>query len=333
MDSQKIDSLLRKSVDCFLDETKDIYKSLERLNKLKQKENQQTKQPKDTDVGYNQVPMSYASNSGGFQRSASQKYNYRKGNNDQDSRLLHIAISPLNSGEKPRSNMNSRVKSNAMLGAHQKQQIPSQSPNFTAPPRYSSLMPNQYGQDQETYYAQIKDHGRPTAHYSFSAPRKSDNLPENYVNQVSTSLNYPAEHRTTLDENQIITERYNTVQISNVPNAINTSPEFQYYSEQDEARSNSQRQIKHSHKSPMVTATKGVASSDKIKYPETHSTEYSPRSKLAHHNLPSVKHPQKNAFNVIEEEHESKASKDFASSQHKKMVHGHIRTHTQVNNS
>lgn len=175
MDSQKIDSLLRHSVDNFINDTNDIYESIERLNHLK-KQDKQAKQVKHIEDKYKTVPATYLNNSLGFQRSASQKYNYKNTGKESDSRFLHI--SPMASNEK-HSNFNTRIKSSKMLNSQYSKQMPGPSQGYNAPPRYSSLMPNQYSNDQDVYYVKpVPKNDRRNTHYSFSAQRRSDQVPE-----------------------------------------------------------------------------------------------------------------------------------------------------------
>jgi hypothetical protein len=83
--------MIRKSVDNFISETKDIGKytlinQFEEAAGIEEFEH----------VNQNQLPVNSQKYHGTFQRSASQKYNYRKSQmKDNETRFLHI--SPLNS--------------------------------------------------------------------------------------------------------------------------------------------------------------------------------------------------------------------------------------------
>lgn len=319
MESQKIDSLLRKSVDNFISDSNDIFESLEKLNKLKQKQNEMRKSHKVNNKGYETAPATYSNPIGNLPRSASQKYNYKRAN-DPDSRFLHI--SPLGSGEKPHSNFNTRVKSNKMLATHYTKPIPTPVHNYIAPPKYNSLMPQHMTQDNEIYYIQnLKDQGRLTAHYSFSSHKRPENINEGFGQHFSNSLNYNSEHHNSLDRNLMNEGRFINQQ-DEADNAVynqkNASPEFQYYAENDEPIS-SQKYTKQTKEQKITSSGK------KIKYPEGRQSE--------NQSYPAMKIPNNfSNYHTINEEVENKDSK-YSHSDSKtkqKANHGHNRNATHV---
>ena len=309
MDSQKIDSLLKKSVDDFISTTNDVYESLEKLNNLKKKENlvRNKIEPK-----HEKVHIPHNNTPAGFQRSASQKYNYRKGIGDPDPRYIHV--SPMGSGKKDRANYNARP-------------LPIPNQNFNMLPRYSSLMPRYAAQEQEVYYVQpLKDHTRQNTHYSFSGPRNSEQMHTTFPNQISNSLNYTV-GQSSVDDNMhdfMINKTHDEF------HPIAASPEFQYYTEGgDEYRPVSQRHMKRPHKtSSMVNNSKIIGSNEKIRYPN-----YKNEGDLQQQNLPHIKIPKQNTYEIIEEEKNFKPDISNSAGKINKNVQGHNRNATYVTSS
>ena len=309
MDSQKIDSLLKKSVDDFISTTNDVYESLEKLNNLKKKENlvRNKIEPK-----HEKVHIPHNNTPAGFQRSASQKYNYRKGIGDPDPRYIHV--SPMGSGKKDRANYNARP-------------LPIPNQNFNMLPRYSSLMPRYAAQEQEVYYVQpLKDHARQNTHYSFSGQRNSEQMHTTFPNQISNSLNYTV-GQSSVDDNMhdfMINKTHDEF------HPIAASPEFQYYTEGgDEYRPVSQRHMKRPHKtSSMVNNSKIIGSNEKIRYPN-----YKNEGDLQQQNLPHIKIPKQNTYEIIEEEKNFKPDISNSAGKINKNVQGHNRNATYVTSS
>ena len=309
MDSQKIDSLLKKSVDDFISTTNDVYESLEKLNNLKKKENLVRNK---IEPRHEKVHIPHNNTPAGFQRSASQKYNYRKGIGDPDPRYIHV--SPMGSGKKDRANYNARP-------------LPIPNQNFNMLPRYSSLMPRYAAQEQEVYYVQpLKDHARQNTHYSFSGQRNSEQMHTTFPNQISNSLNYTV-GQSSVDDNMhdfMINKTHDEF------HPIAASPEFQYYTEGgDEYRPVSQRHMKRPHKtSSMVNNSKIIGSNEKIRYPN-----YKNEGDLQQQNLPHIKIPKQNTYEIIEEEKNFKPDISNSAGKINKNVQGHNRNATYVTSS
>lgn len=244
LDSQKIDALLRRSIDNFIYETKDMSKPRQYEKGMIKKNKRDTF---NNEFDQNQPPKQYNSQGNALPRSASQKYNYKRTPvNDPESRYLHI--SPLNSGSKKSADRFSH-KQPMHPTPPQTQQ------NFNVPPpRYASLMPVHQSIEQETYYSQPGMQGRQIQHYSFNAPRHSDQVPEGYANQISNSLNYPATHHMSLDENSMPSNLARMhVPFVNMPSGHKRpSPEYQYYEGEVEFRPSSQRHTGGVHRSPVI---------------------------------------------------------------------------------
>lgn len=216
MDSQKIDELLKKSIDCFIYETKDIVTQSKNSNNFQSREddNNRTNQ---SDLNKQNLIPTVLNNQGAFQRSASQKWNYSKTPVNEKNQRIYQA-SPIDSGSK-RSTDRRQSKPYS---------IPHTNQNFVIPPRYSSLVPNQYI-NNEVYYAQNRDQIRQANNHSFNIPRKVDKMPETYQYQVSNSLNYPALHHTSLDENIMpSTFARQTIPSSQHPQTSTSAAELQY---------------------------------------------------------------------------------------------------------
>ena len=332
LDSQKIDALLRRSIDNFIYETKDLSKPRQYEKGMIQKNN---KGSFNNEFDQNQPPKQYNSQGNALPRSASQKYNYKRTPaNDPESRYLHI--SPLNSGSKRSADKFSHKQAMHPTPPQTQQ-------NFNVPPpRYASLMPVQHSAEQETYYNQPGMQGRQIQHYSFNAPRRSDQVPESYAHQISNSLNYPATHHMSLDENSMPSNLARMqVPFVNMPSGHKRpSPEYQYYEGEIELRPSSQRHVATVHKSPVIGSGHNTISSDKIYvknrnkmlFQESRSVEYSPNSKQFSQGFNGKRKRQSNQ--TIEEEQESKSSKEENKDDTGlSTANKHMRNHTQVTSS
>jgi cell division protein FtsB len=313
MESEKIDSLLRKSIDNFIYETKDLYQDLEKTGSKKI-----SKRPVSGNAIHenNQLP-----------RSASQKYDYKtKQVNEADPRYMNI--SPLGSGRKKTSH---------------KPQLhptpPQTTQHFNVAPRYTSLIPQGNTIDPEIYYAQQRDNGRQIHHYSFNVPRYSDNVNASYTQQISSSLNYPEMHHNSLDDAIIHSNmvRYNMQDQNLVQYYPQGSPEFQFVGEAEGMRPNSQRHLTTIQRSPMIGGVRNAVSSDKLHIQnksqyhkfENRSFENSPNTNKVIANS-GVKNKRK-SNQTIEEEQDSKSSREDEEDLHTNQKH--IRNNTQINPS
>ena len=72
MDSQKIDELLKKSIDCFIYETKDIVTQPKNSNNFHSREDDNNRM-NQSDLNKQNLIPTVLNNQGAFQRSASQK--------------------------------------------------------------------------------------------------------------------------------------------------------------------------------------------------------------------------------------------------------------------
>ena len=230
MDSQKIDELLKKSIDSFIYETKDIGKLTRSDKELQSKEVVKTLK---SDINKQSPLPSNLNSQGNFQRSASQKWKFSKTPvNEKDQRFYQA--SPMDSGSKRSTDR--RINKPYIT--------PQTNQNCVIPPRYSSLMPNQYQGDADTYYAQNKNQFRQMHNNSFNVPRRAEELPENYQCIASNNLNYPTIQHTSLDENMMPSNllRQN-LPFVNMPHQINQDQsDIQYSLEEIDSRPSSQRQ-------------------------------------------------------------------------------------------
>ena len=317
-EATQIDEMIRKSIDNFINETKDILKP---SPVTQNDENAGISEFEETKKS--SFPYYPQKNAGTFQRSASQKYNYKRPKmHDNESRFLHI--SPLNSWN----------KRSAEKKINKAYLIPHPNQNFAVPPRYTSLVPNQFQQDNDTYFAQNKDFDHQYKNYSFNMQRRTDNINDMHQNLVQ-NIKFQAMQNTSYDENMIpsnIQRAQNS--FVNIPQQISSSTqEFYYHPEETEMRPNIQNHKTYNQNTLNKNFKKNAVSSDKssIKYknnmhfPESKNIEYSPNSGIVN---PRNKHTKVSNNTIYEEEQESKFSKEESKIDHHPT---HVRTHNSVN--
>ena len=318
MDSQKIDSLLRKSIDNFIYETKDIMPNKNQLKGSITKNIPDRKQRTNKKL----VPTNKKLDpKNSFPRSASQKYNYKKTPvNDGDTRYLHV--SPIGSASK-RPTHNVQVNN----------PIPMDTQNYVAPPRYSSLMPNHF--ENEMYYAQPNT--RQIHQHSFNAPRHSDHNMDPHGQQIANSMNYRANQYNSLDDGVIpsSTTMYSMQGPAQSRYQKHASPDFMYVSEDQVLQPSSQH-----HMSNKMPNDRQIASSDKLhlnnkqnlQAQESRSLENSPYTKLRP--ASAAIQNKRRSNQTIEEEQESKSSKeDIHKYREGKSANKHLRNNTHFDNS
>jgi hypothetical protein len=309
IDSQKIDWMLRKSIDSFIYETKDLLIPSKRIQKGTVQKNitEKGQDAFDTD----QSSKHYNTQNSNMPRSASQKYNYKRAPIGE----LHpkyVNVSPMHSGGKRTINRKTQQRQVYPAQSHINHNL--QNDKFN---KYASLIQPSHQVDAETYYAHNMDGPRQAQHYSFNAPRRSDHV-EGY-SPGNQGLIYPNIQHASLDENNF-PSTMNRFQVPyvNLPSGTKQySPEFQYIPDDHDFHLSSQRHVIG--RSPMTHGGKGTISSDKIymknpqklQYTESHSIdhEYSPKSGPQFVHSANV-NSKRRSNQTIQEEKESKSSKE-----------------------
>jgi hypothetical protein len=322
--------MLRKSIDSFIYETKDLFIPGKKIQKGTIQKNISEKGQDTFDAG--QSAKHYNTQNSKLPRSASQTYNYRRTPIGEVQQQFMNA-SPIRSGGKIPVNRKTQQRSvhPAPLQLNQISQID----KFN---KYASLIQPPYQTDADTYYAHNMEGPRHTQHYSFNAPRRS-NHGEGYSPSNKGMVYVGAQH-TSLDENNFpsSTGRFQVPHINTPSGTKQYSPDFQYIPDDNDFQPSSQRNTIG--RSPMVHGGKGTFSSDKIymknkhtlQYTEGHSLdhEYSPRSRPQYGHSSNV-NSKRRSNQTIKEEQESKSSKE--DSKQDGSVQKHVRTYTEMQNN
>lgn len=321
--------MLRKSIDSFIYETKDLLISSKRVHKGTIQKNITEKGQDAFDNDHSS--KHYNTQNSNMPRSASQKYNYKK-TPIGELQPKYVNISPMHSGGKRTMNRKTQQRQVHPGQSHINQNT--QNDKFN---KYASLIQPSHPVDAETYYAHNMDGQRQTQHYSFNAPRRSDQV-EGY-SPGNQGLIYPSAQYASLDENNFPSSM-NRFQVPyvNLPSGTKQcSPEFQYISDDHDFQVSSQRHVIG--RSPMTHGGKGTISSDKIymknpqklQYTESHSFDhnYSPNPGPQFVQSANVNSKRK-SNQTIQEEKESKSSKE----EMKREESGskHIRNYTEMPN-